>query len=166
MFPRFRKIELSELPDIFVNRIIMLTIIEELTNISKNNPLIVSDGMFTIKSKSNAKEAIKKAKRICQYCFKDKRERKKIEINKNVIVSPKLYPSDNPEMIVEKGIISKPEREGKLIPQIRKIRNKSLRFFKYQVSPVVASYLLRATNIFTRKFTSSSSESKKGSTNK
>lgn len=166
MFPRFKKIELRELPDIFINRIITLTIIEALTTISKNKPLIVYDGMFTRKSKNKAKEAIKNAKRICQYCFKDERERKKIETNKNVIVSPKLYASDNPEMIIEKGMISKPEREGKLMPQSRKIRNKSLRFFKYQVPPVVASYLLREMNIFTKKSTSSSSESQKGSTNK
>lgn len=65
-FPFFRKIELKELPDIFVNKIITLTIIEALTNISIRNPLIVLVGMLTRKSKNSAKEAMKKEKRTCQ----------------------------------------------------------------------------------------------------
>jgi hypothetical protein len=37
-----------------------------LTNISKTNPFIVSDGMLIRKSKTIAKEAMKKAKKTCQ----------------------------------------------------------------------------------------------------
>ena len=40
--------------------------IEVLTNISKTIPLIVSDGILIRKSKKIAKEAMKKAKKICQ----------------------------------------------------------------------------------------------------
>ena len=56
MFPFFKKIELRELPEIFVNRVIILVTIEALTNISSKNPLIVSDGMFTRKSKNRPKK--------------------------------------------------------------------------------------------------------------
>ena len=64
MFPFFRKIELNVMPEIQVKRIIMLTIIEVLTNISKTSPFIVSDGMLIRKSKNIAKEAMKKAKKL------------------------------------------------------------------------------------------------------
>jgi hypothetical protein len=66
MFPLFRNIELRVLPETRVKRIIMLIIIEVLTNISKTNPFIVSDGMLIRKSKNIAKEAMKKAKKTCQ----------------------------------------------------------------------------------------------------
>ena len=66
MFPLFRNIELKVLPETRVKRIIVPTIIEVLTNISKTNPLIVPDGMLIKKTKNIAKEAMKKAKKICQ----------------------------------------------------------------------------------------------------
>jgi hypothetical protein len=66
MCPFFRKIELNVLPEIRVKRIIVLTIIDVLTNISKTVPFIVSEGMLIRKSKNMAKEAMKKAKKTCQ----------------------------------------------------------------------------------------------------
>jgi hypothetical protein len=66
MFPFFRNIELNVMPEIRVKRIIVLTIIEVLTNISKTIPFIVSEGMLTRKSKKNAEEAMKKEKKTCQ----------------------------------------------------------------------------------------------------
>lgn len=66
MLPFLRKIEPRELPEILVNRIITLTTIEALTNISSKKPFIESAGTFTMKSKNNAKEATKKENKICQ----------------------------------------------------------------------------------------------------
>ena len=70
-FPLFKKIELADLPDIFDNKIIVLTIIEVLNSISKSIPLIVFEGIFSEKSKSSAKEAMKKAKKTRQYALND-----------------------------------------------------------------------------------------------
>jgi hypothetical protein len=66
MFPFLRKIESRELRDSFVSTIITVAIIEALTNISIKNPLGVLAGKLTSKSINRAKEAMKKANRICQ----------------------------------------------------------------------------------------------------
>jgi len=63
--PFLRKIELNELPEIRVKRIIVATIIEVLATISKRSPFMVSDGRLTKRSKSMAKAAMKKEKKIC-----------------------------------------------------------------------------------------------------
>jgi hypothetical protein len=125
IFPFFKKIEPRELPEIFVNKIITLTIIEALISMSIKNPFIVSAGKFTKKSKNNAREAMKKANKIYQYCFSDGLERKMTDIIKNIIESERVYSSTNSCLIVENGKISKPEREGKLIPQTKNNRNKT-----------------------------------------
>jgi hypothetical protein len=48
--------------------------------------------------------------------------------------SIKAYTSVNSFGNVEKGKINKPEREGKLIPQTRNIKNKYMRRFIFSVS--------------------------------
>jgi hypothetical protein len=66
MFPFFKKIEPRELPENRVKRIIILTIIAVLTNISKNRVLVDPDGILIRKSMNKAREAMKNAKKICQ----------------------------------------------------------------------------------------------------
>jgi hypothetical protein len=124
IFPFFMNIELNVLPEIRVKRKIMLTIIEVLTNISKTSPFIVSDGMLIRKSKKIAKEAMKKAKKTYQESFRYLWLRKKIEDSKNTKESIITYASVNSVCTIEKGKTNRPEREGKLIPHIRKSKNK------------------------------------------
>ncbi len=57
-------------------------------------------------------------------------------MNESIIV----YASVNSVGTVEKGKTSKPEREGKLIPQISNSANKSMRRFIFSASPLFELY--------------------------
>ncbi len=74
-FPLFTKIDLNDTPETRVRRNIMPTMIEVLSSMSETKPLIVSEGMLSRRSIDMTIEAMKKAKKIGKYSFKELRLR-------------------------------------------------------------------------------------------
>ncbi len=70
-FPLLTKMELNDAPDARVRRNIIPTIMDVLSSMSKTRPLMVSEGMLSIRSTDMASEAMKKAKKIGKYSLKD-----------------------------------------------------------------------------------------------
>ncbi len=69
--PFLKKIDPKELPESLVKTTIVVTIMEVLTSISKAKPVFVCAGTLTKRSISIAKDATKKAKKICQLSASD-----------------------------------------------------------------------------------------------
>jgi hypothetical protein len=56
---------------------------------------------------------------------------------KNTVVNAAKYSITIPEKTIENGAIRRPEREGKLIPQTRSNRNKTVRCFNIYASLLI-----------------------------